>query len=104
LEIQPLPSGAVPNYRRRQRLIVALLIYAFGLTAIETSFAEASSSPVLTPHQENTMKSRDSPSDKSIHIVFIDVDGTLVHYPVERNFNMEEGDQILQLPFSATGV
>jgi hypothetical protein len=103
--IQLSPFDAVPNSGRRQRLILPLLVYAFALGALDfSSFAEASSSAVLTPHRETTMATRDSSSDKAIHIVFSDVDGTLVHYPVESNFDKEEGNRILQLPSSATGM
>jgi hypothetical protein len=107
MEIQPshYTSDAVPNYGRRQRLILVLLVYAFVLVAIDNStFAEASSSPLLAPHRETTMATIDSSSDKAIHMVFSDIDGTLVHYQVESSFDMEKGNRVLQLPSSATGM
>lgn len=99
------PAHAVRNLTR-QRRILSLLVYIFTLVVAGiASFVEASSSPVLTPHREATMATEDpSPSDKEIHIVFSDIDGTLVHYPAENNLEMEEGNRILQLPPSATGM
>lgn len=102
-----VPHGVpVPSRRRRQRRILSLLVYVIALVVAGIiSFVEASSSPVLTPRREATMATGDaSSSDNAIHIVFSDVDGTLVHYPAENNLEMEEGNRILQLPPSATGM
>ena len=70
-------------------------------------FVRASSSTlqVVTParRETDTMTTDDEAAD--IRIVFSDVDGTLVHYPEESSSeNEQDGNRILKLPPSATGM
>lgn len=96
-------AHALRSRRRRQKRLQIITLIVAGIA----SFVDSSSSPVLIqPHREATMATGDhSPPENAIHIVFSDIDGTLVHYPAENiNLEMEEGNRILQLPPSATGM
>ena len=63
-----------------------------------------SSQGTVTLEEIQTIKTKMvSNTDKKIEIVFSDVDGTLVHFP-ENLDELNEGDRIIKLPTSSTGM
>ena len=89
----PVPMAAVAVY------FAAVLLGIFRLV----SFAESPSS--LSSIAVMPREKREATVNSNIHIVFSDVDGTLVHYPKNVDDDMgDPGNAIIKLPASSTGM
>lgn len=97
-------TQSVGRHQTRRNPLVFLVWFLIFVSEQFSAVMASSSAPAETlapPKQDRTM----SASNDDICIVFSDVDGTLVHYPEDlNNEKEEEGNRILKLPPSATGM
>ena len=78
---------------------VILLVHVRLISSVESPSNEVSIAVMAREERETTSIKSD------IHIVFSDVDGTLVHYPKNLNDILDdEGNKIIILPPSSTGM
>jgi hypothetical protein len=82
----------------RRKFLLFLLAAA---TLSRTGASRATTSTTATSTMENVVLADDS--RKETHVVFSDVDGTLVHYP-QKPPKGSKGNSVLKLPPSSTGM
>lgn len=70
---------------------------------VSAGVTESSAPPAPPLDRDKMVATNDDVSKSDIRLVFSDVDGTLVHYP-SKTVASDEGNQIIKLPPSATGM
>lgn len=90
--------------------LFVLLIYGSICGRQVSAQATSTDKPTIPPRTSaaKTMSKNDNSDKEQLLIVFSDLDGTLIHYPrdqsVSSSWANENGNRILELPPSATGM